>query len=1134
MRWQKFFRAEKKQDNVSRAAVKNTALPQEALERYISQIEVFTSQLPAILKASEALNQKEKRHLDIIQDFQGQINEIFHRQEEISRSSSLVLDTSREYKQSIVKTQEIMEQLLASFDQAWEINQQVQGSVDTLSAGISDISSLVKMLSDLAISIRQLSRNAEIMSYHAGQQGKGLAVIVEKMVELTGELEKAAGLTPGIDRDIHQRLELINGRAESIKSLAVNLRKNTEEVKKELNQIFSYNQRIIQGFEDIQQATEQQRVLRERLVGGIEAVSSLAENLGVSQEVTATMLSTEMADAGQIDFTREQLEEALKIEKATGAAWAHKQVLIELFLLRIKLEAARNRWRDLNKSLSSLRETVREKERVPAQLLQELENLFQYIETIGSQLGRIGQELSQTQSISLQIEQNLSQAGGFLEQWQSWLAEVEKKYRDLSGDLGRLQDIGETVRKFAEQIKLLAFYSAVEVADMGQMGQELAPLVSQTRQLANQANLDSNNLTPLLGKLEKDTESGAALVKENLQALDLIRNRLGEANWLLRKLVESSEQFEVLGQETIGLIEQQRQKREDLAKIYTNFAESFQNVNQHLEDLYRLLEKAAQAVEGFDRLNEQLFNQISMEALTAQAFGRLRLHLSSDPLGLDPAMTTDSTSNEIVAQIFQGLVEFDKSSKVIPGLAWHWSISADGLTWTFNLRRGVTFHNGREITAYDVKYSLERLVRKDVGSPNAYFVDMIQGAQECLSGRSHSLSGVRVIDPLCLEITLRAPYMPFLANLATAATSVVPKEEVERLGPDFSRRPVGSGSFRLEEWRPGEKIVLRGHRRTVSLDQVEYIIGRSEEERQRLFLDQLLDQVDIHQHQVEEYRARGKKIEKVASLNVQYICINVSQPTPFAHRLVRQALNYAIDRQALIDRTELRGEAIIAKGVFPPSLEAYNPELRGYDYNPDMAKKLLAEAGFPLGLPGEYDLDIRDIRAQMERAEIVKDYCQQVGIKIKIVPLSWKDLLDKAYSGQSLLSFRGWSSDNGDPDNFLYPLFHSRNWGRSGNTAFFKSPQVDQMLDQALAMRNPLERLACYRQLEKILVEEAPWVFLYHSIRYSAVQPWVHGYRPRPMGAPRLRDCWVEPHDGNDASGERCESEDLTKPGRPE
>ena len=1090
-------------------------LPQEALAKYLAQVTKFTDLLPSILDGSNSLNDLEKKHLEIIQSFKNEMNDIFLKQEVMASSSTMVLETSWDYKQVIISTQQMLEGLLTSFDQALGLNDQVEGSMDRLAASISHLSTLVGMMAELSNTIRQLSRNAEIMSYHAGLSGKGFAIIAEKMSGLTGELEQAALRAPEIDADLKSKLAIVEDKVTRIRELAVSLRTNAVSVRERLGEIFNLNQNIIKGFEDIQQASDQQKNIKAKLLSGMADIVQLAENLGVAQEVVASVLSTETADAGQINFIREQLENIITARPGLDAPWARRQLVIELELIKSKLESARSRWLDLNQSISNLRQTVQSEERIPAELLKELEDLFEGIEQIGLKLTAIDGELTRTQNSSQDIEGKLSRADEDLKHWYSWLVELKSSSEMMEAEIKRLHAIGETVRSFAEQIKLLAFYAAVEVADMGDSGTELKPLVDQARDLANKANADSAQISPLLDKIGAQFRESMDTAQRNMEILGRILKEVSESNWSLSKLKESAEQFELIGRETAKLIGQQRQKRTELATIYAGFANTFQEVSFKLEELFRLLSRANELLNIFGQYDGQLFDRIDRSTIGQWDGGALEVPLTSDPITLDPSLHTDATSTEVISQMFEGLVQFDKGANVIPGVSWHWTISPDGLTWTFHLRKGIKFHHGRELNAADIKYTIERILSPELKAPNSYLLSMIKGADDYSHGRAAALAGIKVVDPHCLVITLTSPYMPFLANLAASVSGIVPKEEVERLGADFARSPVGSGPFRFRSWEPGRGLVIERfedyYEQKVPVKEVRFHINPNDQERRGMFYQGTLDHTDIHQREVAQLEVLGKKIHTVASLNVQYICINMSKATPFAHKLVRQAMNYAIDKQALIDKTELKGEAVAARGVFPPVLSAHNKELEGYGFDPDRARKLLADAGFSGGPPGEYLLDIRDVKAQLDRAELVREYCLDVGIKLKINPIGWRELLDRAYNGDSLLSFRGWSSDNGDPDNFLYPLFHSSNWGRPGNTAFYKSPMIDSLLDKALAIRNPIERLASYREIERLIVEDAPWVFLYHSIRFVATQPWLHGFRPRPMGAPRLKDCWMEP-----------------------
>ncbi|MDO9068368.1 MAG: ABC transporter substrate-binding protein, partial [Deltaproteobacteria bacterium] len=467
---------------------------------------------------------------------------------------------------------------------------------------------------------------------------------------------------------------------------------------------------------------------------------------------------------------------------------------------------------------------------------------------------------------------------------------------------------------------------------------------------------------------------------------------------------------------------------QDILARYNQYSQSYQQVAAKLQGFSGFLQKGREALAWFERMDSMGRAEIETAGLKNYIGGQLKTEISSDPITLDPAMMTDATSNEVAAQIFEGLVQFSGGASVVPAAAWRWKISNDGLSWTFYLRRGIKFSHGRELNAQDVKYSLERLLSPRIKSPNQSFVEMIKGAPEYSQGQARDVEGLQVLDHFAIKIVLQHPFMPFLSNLACTMAAIVPRELVEDGSQDFSRHPVGSGPFILKTWEPGRALELAPnphyHERRVSLSGIKYSIDLNDEQKTAALTSGRLDVTDINSLQRRALAAEpAVKVVSLPQLNVQYLCINVSKVSPFADKRVRQALNYAVDKKALIETTELAGDAVAAKGIFPPELWAYNPDLAGYGYDPARARKLLEEAGYSGGLPGEYLLDVRDSKAQMQRAEIVRQNCREVGISIKPNPLSWKALLEKTYGCQSQLSFNGWNSDNGDPDNFLYPLF---------------------------------------------------------------------------------------------------------------
>ena len=194
--------------------------------------------------------------------------------------------------------------------------------------------------------------------------------------------------------------------------------------------------------------------------------------------------------------------------------------------------------------------------------------------------------------------------------------------------------------------------------------------------------------------------------------------------------------------------------------------------------------------------------------------------------------------------------------------------------------------------------------------------------------------------------------------------------------------------------------------------------------------------------------------------------------------------------------------------MFPPGLSAYNPNLLGYNYNPGKSNELLRNMGFTEGLPDEYIFDVSDTPMNLKRAEIIQQYLNDIGIKTRVNPLKWRDFLEKIHKGNSVIFILGWSSDNGDPDNFLYPLFHSKNVGESGNASFYKNPAVDKLIEQGMSEINPRKRIEIYREAEKLIVEDAPWTFLYHGVQNYIVQPDIYGFKPHTLDIINYESMW--------------------------
>jgi peptide/nickel transport system substrate-binding protein/oligopeptide transport system substrate-binding protein len=343
-------------------------------------------------------------------------------------------------------------------------------------------------------------------------------------------------------------------------------------------------------------------------------------------------------------------------------------------------------------------------------------------------------------------------------------------------------------------------------------------------------------------------------------------------------------------------------------------------------------------------------------------------------------------------QIFDGLVQFDQTLTVTPALAQHWKASRDGLVWTFSLRPGVRFHHGREVTADDVVYSLTRVVNPKLGSASADLFRNVKGAVDFREGRAKTIAGLTVVDRYTVEVVLTEALVPFVSVLAVGHAKIVPRDVVEQKGDEaFGMAPVGTGPFRFVKWERGREIRLDAN--------ADYFAGSPRLSRlvYRIFpgapLDAMYEEfqrghLEDTPPPVRDYRravsAAGDAYVKRSQLSVRFYGFN-TRVKPLTDRLVRQALNHAVDREMIIDEPFL-GRHVLARGILPPGTQGYNPKLAGYAYDPRRARELLAQAGYPEGRGLPAIAIWSSVRHQgIEREhELIRENLKAVGVQTEL------------------------------------------------------------------------------------------------------------------------------------------------------
>ena len=487
----------------------------------------------------------------------------------------------------------------------------------------------------------------------------------------------------------------------------------------------------------------------------------------------------------------------------------------------------------------------------------------------------------------------------------------------------------------------------------------------------------------------------------------------------------------------------------------------------------------------------------------AKPGGSITVTYKDDVATLDPAIGYDWQNWSMIKSLFDGMMDYVPGTTTLrPGLAESYALSEDGLTYTFKLRPGVKFHNGREMTADDVKYSLDRVTNPATQSPGAGFFGSIAGYD---AAGDAGLSGVKVIDPLTVEITLSRPDATFLHVMALNFASVVPKEAVDAAGDDFGKQPVGTGAYKLAEWTLGQRLVFEKNadywRAGVPyLDSVVFEVGQ---EPVVALLRLQNGEVDVPGDGIppakfQEVMADPAQAERVVvggQLHTGYITLNVTTP-PFDKVEVRKAVNMAINKDRIVQI--INGRAVPATQPLPPSMPGYTAGYAGYAYDVEGAKALLAEAGVEDGF--ETDLYVMNTDPNPRIAQAIQQDLAAIGIKANIQSLAQANVIEAGGAGTAPMIWSGgmaWIADFPDPSNFYGPILGCAgaveggwNWSKFCDAALdAKATEADSMADPAKVA----DRMALWSDVYIGVMEQAPWVPVFNEERYTMKSPRMGG-----------------------------------------
>jgi peptide/nickel transport system substrate-binding protein len=501
---------------------------------------------------------------------------------------------------------------------------------------------------------------------------------------------------------------------------------------------------------------------------------------------------------------------------------------------------------------------------------------------------------------------------------------------------------------------------------------------------------------------------------------------------------------------------------------------------------------------------------VASVAVAAPPKDAMVVGLLAEPVTMDPPQITDLNSTRVIKRMFEGLTAQELGTyKIVPGLAQSWDISKDGLTYTFHLRPNVKFHDGTPLTAEAVKFCFDRQMN-DQGPFYA------TGTYPYVKGFLGNVAGVEVVNPGTVQIRLKSPLTPFLQYLAHHSLYIYSPEALKKWGKDVVKHPVGTGPFKLETWDPGVRVVLTRNDQywggAPKIRQAIYVpIIEAQARLSAIKTGEIDMTMDVPPDSLQDLRKDPDVVVAEANSSaVWYVALNTRHPA-LKDKRVRQALNYAVQKDAII-RDILKGTAIVATTPLSPVYGPYHEDKTvRYPYDPEKAKALLKEAGYASGFDVTFFVPESGsgMQSPVEMGTVIQANLAAVGVRAKIQTMEWGAYLKK-YLDSPDMAEMSWNPSIGDPDHMMYMLLSSDRFPPAFNAGYYQNPRVDELLRKGRTTIDDKERIPIYREAQRLVMEDAPWIFVDHGKQVIVYRKRVQGFKLHPNFDLVLTQVWLQ------------------------
>ena len=677
---------------------------------------------------------------------------------------------------------------------------------------------------------------------------------------------------------------------------------------------------------------------------------------------------------------------------------------------------------------------------------------------------------------------------------------------ELSEKSNKIRGILDTIKGIAKTTHLLSLNANIEAARAGDAGRGFAVVAGEVKKLAENSSKSADEIDRIISEITKVTQDTLNIIIDGTDKVFTSTTIAKNAGQAINDMMESVERTKIISSQISGAVKQQVDKNQNLISVIDEMVQASEKVKAFNENISVNADRQKATLNYLKQTIINL-NKLSTIESSEENMSKTSFTMTSSALKtFDPAMATEINDSNIITPINLGLVQFGPGTEVIGAIAKTWHIESDNLTWNFNLRKNMKFHNGRGIAARDVKHSFERLLSKKVDSPNRWFLSMVKGAEDFYNGKASEVVGIVVNGEYNLKIVLKYPYSSFINNLAHCSCAILSKEDFNNI----EVKPIGAGPYKFVKWDKSNN--------EINLEKFEgYALGEALVDNIKVLCDITdtfeqfekgnLDYLTVNASNVDKIREKGYHTDLAQCIGLRFIAFNYRSNNPIVkNKAARQAVNCCIDKDRII-KEALGGFETVSNGAFPNSI-LNNPSLISYTRNLNKAKELMRNSGISSGsLTLQVSGNGGNTEFHSRLAVILKENLKEIGIQLRIFEVDGAKYYNEESFNKSDIFTYGWLGDSGTADNFIEPLVDINN---SSNRSRYNNPVLMELIDKAKKTKNPYKYREILCKLENIIIEDAAWVPLSNICVSYTYRNNIKGLRVHPLNMISFADIWKE------------------------